>query len=149
MISSNFKIDWVLPNDIAISRSPRSLKDLEVIRDNDIKSILCLCSAEEAKSPEEIEKIFVFKRIILPDHTYDREANKPEILEAINIIEELKDIRPTLIHCVAAVERSPLICMSWLVIKHKLSPHQALHYMMQAHPGTNPLPSQLKLLDEL
>ena len=89
--------------------------------------------------------MFDFKRLILPDHTYKRNLKILEIQKAINIIEDFDDSRPTLIHCVAAVERSPLICMSWLIVKHKLSPHQALDYMMQAHPGTNPLPNQLKL----
>lgn len=146
---SNFKIDWVLTKDIAISRAPRKAEDLNIIKDNGIKSVLCLCSRDEAKSPEEIEKIFVFERLILPDHTYSRNLEIFEIQKAINIIEDFKHSRPTLIHCVAAIERSPLICMAWLIVKHKLSPHQALHYMMQAHPGTNPLPNQLKLLNQL
>jgi len=149
MKNYKFKIDWVLPKDIAISRAPRSIEDLKIIRGNGIKSIVCLCSADEAKSPTEIEEMFVFKRIILPDHTYSRNPEISEIHAAIDIIEELGKLRPTLIHCVAAMERSPLICMSWLILKHKLSPHQALHYMMQAHPGTNPLPKQLKLLNQL
>jgi protein-tyrosine phosphatase len=53
------------------------------------------------------------------------------------------------VHCVAAMERSPLVCLAWLVSRHGQSPQAALDYLMQVHPGTNPLPGQLRLLDRL
>ena len=53
------------------------------------------------------------------------------------------------VHCVAAMERSPLICMAWLISKKNLDLSQSLDYMMQVHPGTSPLPEQLKLLNDL
>ena len=36
---SNFKIDWVLTKDIAISKAPRDIKDLNIIKDNGIKIV--------------------------------------------------------------------------------------------------------------
>ena len=47
------------------------------------------------------------------------------------------------------MERSPLVCLGWLVQQHNMSPNNALDYLMQQHPGTNPLPGQLKLLEQL
>ena len=47
------------------------------------------------------------------------------------------------------MERSPLVCMAWLVSRQGLAPLQALDYVMQIHPGTNPLPSQWQALCEL
>ena len=47
------------------------------------------------------------------------------------------------------MERSPLVCLAWLVQEHRMTPERALDYMMQQHPGTNPLPGQLALLHEL
>ena len=47
------------------------------------------------------------------------------------------------------MERSPLVCLAWLVSRHGQSPQAALDYLMQVHPGTNPLPGQLKLLNQL
>ena len=35
------------------------------------------------------------------------------------------------------------------VQQHHLNPARALDYLMQVHPGTNPLPEQLALLQEL
>ena len=39
--------------------------------------------------------------------------------------------------------------MAWIVEHKHLSPTDALEYLMQLHPGTNPLPQQLSILREL
>jgi hypothetical protein len=39
--------------------------------------------------------------------------------------------------------------MAWLVRTHGQSPQRALDYLMQVHPGTNPLPGQWRLLQSL
>jgi protein-tyrosine phosphatase len=44
------------------------------------------------------------------------------------------------------MERSPLVCLAWLMRERGLSRLQALDYLMQVHPGTNPLPGQLNVL---
>ena len=38
--------------------------------------------------------------------------------------------------------------MAWLIKSKKLNAEQALDYLMQVNPGTNPLPIQLKVLRE-
>ena len=72
-----------------------------------------------------------------------------QISQIIEIVDNLLEKGPLLIHCFAGIERSPLISILWLTKKHKLKFQQALDYMMQVHPGTNPLSSQLKVLDKL
>ena len=39
--------------------------------------------------------------------------------------------------------------MAWLIKTKGLTVNESLSYMMQVHPGTNPLPSQLKVLNKL
>jgi protein-tyrosine phosphatase len=53
---------------------------------------------------------------------------------------------PVFLHCVAGVERSPLVAMAWLVKRHGLGWQAALEYVQQCHPGTSPLPEQLASL---
>ena len=72
-----------------------------------------------------------------------------ELEQALTTLAELRQQGPVYVHCVAAMERSPLVCLAWLVRRHGLTPHRALDYLMQVHPGTNPLPGQLALLSEL
>ena len=72
-----------------------------------------------------------------------------ELETALENLRELLIRGPVFVHCVAATERSPLVCLGWLVRQHRMSPDRALDYLMQQHPGTNPLPGQLALLHDL
>lgn len=65
---------------------------------------------------------------------------------ALQALVELQAEGPVFVHCVAAMERSPLICLAWLMRKRGLTRLQALDYLTELHPGTNPLPEQLALL---
>ena len=46
------------------------------------------------------------------------------------------------------MERSPLICLAWLMKEKNLSSSEALDYLMQVHPRTNPLSGQLAVLKD-
>lgn len=145
----SFKVDWVLVNELAIGRAPTKQIHLEALSNEGIKSILSLCSKEETGSYIDLEKFFITKRYVLPDHKSGRMPKLEELEKALSYLEDLKNNGPVYVHCVAAMERSPLICMSWLVKKHKISPTEALDYMMQIHKGTSPLPGQLSLLNKI
>ena len=144
-----FKINWVLNNELAIGPAPLKERDFKILKEENIKSILNLCSQEEAPIIEGVENIFCHKRYCLPDHKVNKSITILEIEQIIKIMESLKKEGPLFVHCFAARERSPIICMSWLVAKHKLSPQRALDYLMEVNPRTNPLPSQLKLLKKI
>jgi len=141
-----FHIDWVLVNELAISKAPKNIYDIEIIKKNGIVSILSLCSISEAQPPEGLDIMFKTRRIILPDHKYNRDMTLLEINNALDLLSELREYGPVLVHCLAAVERSPIVCMGWLIRNNNLSLQEALDYLMQVHPGTSPLPNQLDLL---
>ena len=140
------KVDWVLRNELAIGSAPKSFEDLNELKKNKIVGILSLCSKEENPSEVKFEEYFVCKRVVLPDHKYKSPPTIEKLELAIETLESILSSGPIYIHCVAGAERSPLVCMAWLIKKHNLNPTQALDYMMGIHIGTNPLPDQLKLL---
>ena len=145
-----FRIDWVLVNQIALGPAPRTAKHLQQLSDTGVRAVLSLCSHEEAPPPEGLSTSFVCERLVLPDHRSGRTPTLEELRDALGLMEQLHQAHgPVFVHCVAAMERSPLVCLGWLVQQHKLSPTEALDYIMQVHPGTNPLPAQLALLEEL
>lgn len=145
-----FRIDWVLVDELAIGPAPRAPRHLDRLADAGIQAVFSLCDHEEAPPPPHLSTRFSHQRIVLPDH---RSGRLPQLIELKTALEQLFHMKQkhgaVYVHCVAAMERSPLVCMAWLVQQHNLSPAQALDYLMQVHPGTNPLPGQLALLQEL
>ena len=89
------------------------------------------------------------KRCVLPDHRTGRMPELAELETALAALAVLRQQGPVFVHCVAAMERSPLVCLAWLVSRHSQTPERALDYLMQVHPGTSPLAGQLALLERL
>ena len=148
-MKKRFKLDWVLNNELAVGPAPLKESHFEYLANKKIKSILNLCNEKEAPINENFKSLFNFKRFTLPDHKINKQIEIYEIKEIIKIIESLQSSGAIYIHCFAGVERSPLICMAWLISKHKLSPQRSLDYLMEVHKGSNPLPSQYKLLSHI
>ena len=147
--SGYFRVDWVLIDQLAIGPAPRSLSHLDRLRDLGIRCVLSLCSLDEATPPPGMGNEFRTSRYVLPDHRAGRLVNLDELETALGHLCELQQHGPVFVHCVAAMERSPLVCLAWLVSQHHVTPERALDYLMQQHPGTNPLPGQLALLHEI
>ena len=147
--SRYFRIDWVLINQIAIGPAPRAERHLDRLQEEGISCVLSLCSAEEAVPPTGQSERFRSVRCVLPDHRAGRMPTLAELNTALGHLAELHQHGPVFVHCVAAMERSPLVCLAWLVRQHRMTPERALDYMMQQHPGTNPLPGQLALLRDM
>ena len=117
---SSYKLDWVLNNELGIGSAPKKSEHFDYLKQLNIKSIINLCTEEEAPIPENISDSFQFRRFTLPDHKVKRNILKSEIKEIISIISLFKEDGPVFVHCFASVERSPLICMAWLVVNHNL-----------------------------
>ena len=147
--SNHFRIDWVLVDQLAIGPAPRAERHINRLREASICCILSLCAEDEATPPAGLGEAFRTIRYVLPDHRAGRLPTLDELITALGHLAELQQHGPVFVHCVAAMERSPLVCLAWLVQKHRMTPEQSLDYLMQQHPGTNPLPGQLALLHEL
>lgn len=149
MPPSRFRIDWVLVDELAIGPAPSADRHLDRLEQQGIRGVLSLCSEAEAPPPEALADRFDCQRLVLPDHRAGRLPLRGEVEQALELLAQLRHAGPVFVHCVAAMERSPLVCLGWLMSRHGLSPQRALDYLMQVHPGTNPLPGQLELLRAL
>ena len=98
----------------------------------------------EIKNDLNLDELFEHKRYVLPDHKTGKILSSIELNESLEILRNLLKSGPVFVHCYAAVERSPLVCMAWLMKEHHLTLQQSLDYLMQTNPGTNPLPDQLR-----
>jgi predicted protein tyrosine phosphatase len=147
--SRYFRVNWVLVDQLAIGPAPRAERHLDRLREAGISCVLSLCSPIEATPHAGLGDGFRTSRYVLPDHRAGRLPTLAELEKAVGHLAELQQHGPVFVHCVAAMERSPLVCLAWLVRQHRMSPERALDYLMQQHPGTNPLPGQLALLNQL
>ena len=145
--NSKFKLDWVLINELAIGKLPTIENDLIYLKGKGIKSILSLCNKDEIVEIENLNN-FKYKVVVLPDHKTGKLPSIKDLRHALQELKKLMAFGPTFVHCVASVERSPLLCMCYLVNEKNLTPLESLEYLMQVHPRTNPLASQLELLNE-
>ena len=146
---NKFAFNWVLINELMVGSIPLGKEDALILKNKGIKSILSLCSDDEAVIYESIDSLFHRKQYILPDHKYSESLSINDINEVLAILSEQVDNGPVYVHCFAGVERSPLICMAWLIKSQGLSVVEALNYMMSIHKRTNPLPEQINCLHKL
>jgi len=150
-----FRFSWVLQNSLAVGPAPKAIRHLDRLTDAGIKSILSLCSNAEVQNQEAgllevLDSQFSHQIFVLPDHRSGKPPTMTDFLHALELADNLlQNSSPLYIHCVASVERSPLLCMGILIRRNNISPLSALDYMQQTHPGTNPLPQQLALLNGL
>ena len=143
-----FIFTWVLKNKLALGSVPEKKENVEKLRLEGIKSIFTLCSSSEAEISDSIDSDFLVKKLILPDHKSERKMDIGELNSSIKILSSLVHHGPTFVHCFASIERSPLICIAWLVYKEGLDMEMALNYLMKIHPLSCPLSDQLKLINE-
>lgn len=147
---NRFIFDWVLVNNLAIGSIPESDKDLNTLVKLGIKSVLNLCCEDEGNiSNIQKNKNLSIVRYTLPDHKADYDLRKENVYQALEILNSLFKNGPVFVHCYASVERSPLICIAWLMLNKSMSFINALDYLKEVHIQTNPLDKQLAVLREI
>ena len=144
-----FRLSWVLRGQLAVGSLPHAERHLERLEQEGIAAVLSLVAEPEAPLAVGLEERFHWRRCPLPDHRSERLVAKPELERALAELAALREHGPVFVHCLAAMERSPLLCLAWLMRERGLSRQQALDYLMQVHPGTSPLAGQLAVLAEL
>ena len=136
-------------NKLAVGNAPHNESNIELLKQKGIKSVLSLCSEEEISNHQNINNIFRCERIVLPDHKSINKLTLNDLLKTLDTLSLLLENGATFVHCHASIERSPLVCIAWLVHKEKIKPEFALKHLMNIHPLTCPLSDQLNLLKEI
>lgn len=141
-----FGISWVLRQQLCLGPAPKQLEDLQKLQAEGICSVFSLCGDNDWQPLPQLADWFEWRKFSLPDHRSGRAPEPEELTACIEILAELMAQAPVYVHCLAGMERSPLLVLAWLMQRKKLRLQQALDYLQQVHPGTNPLPEQLAVL---
>jgi len=147
-IKNKFILNWVLKNKLALGTSPMDIKDLNLLKKNKVKNILCLCNQEESKWHLELEKSFLCNRVILPDSNQNKLPTYMQIDKAYKILKKLVNNNITFVHCFASVERSPLLCIMFMMENYNLNLEESLDYVKRVHSLTNPRNEQLFFIEK-
>ena len=145
-LKDKFIFNWVLRNKLAVGTSPMNNKDLTLLKKNNVKNILCLCNEDESKWHSELEISFSCHRFILPDSNKKKLPTILEIDNAYKILENLVKNNITFVHCFASIERSPLLCIMFIMNNYNLNLEDSLDYVKRVHHLTNPRNKQLFLI---
>ena len=146
--------NWILIDKFAIG-TPIILKNEKaLLKKKGIKTVLDLRNSDDLNlinQQKYIKKLcgFAYENFPLPDHKSGRLAETFEIRQAVDLLHSSLSKGPVFMHCKASIERSPLICMGWLMKNHSLNSQEALDYLMEIHPGTNPLPQKFNVLTNI
>jgi protein tyrosine/serine phosphatase len=148
-IKTAFPVSWVLVNELALGPAPRATRHLDKLEAEGITSVLSLCSTKEIADAEGMDLRFHCQRVVLPEQRTNGLLSLDQLEQALAALSELRNHGPVFVHCLAAIERAPLVCQAWLMRQHGLSRQHALDYLRQVHPRTSPSASQLMLLNQL
>ena len=143
---------WILVNKLAIGTPLINQKDKIFLKENNIVSILDLRDEFDLCKVDYKKQLYLYKEfnlinLNLPDHNSKRLATKNEINNAVNILEELLKDGPVFMHCHAAVERSPLISVAFLMKSKGLTLMESYDYVKQQNYTSNILLEQLNNID--
>ncbi|MFM7424179.1 MAG: dual specificity protein phosphatase family protein [Elainella sp.] len=141
-------MSWILPQRLAVGPLPTSHQTQ--LAHAGIRAVLSLCSEQEGKLPIEITQTLECVRFVLPDSYSSQPLQVGQLVQAVEILQQLMQTHQSVyVHCLAGVERSPLVCISYLCRHQRLEVWEALNLLKQLHPSTNPTPAQLKVVREL
>ncbi len=148
-MNDKFIFNWVLKNKLGIGTSPTKKKHIYLLKKFQVKNVLGLCSEKEEKWHEELEHNFVCKRIFLPDSHKNRIPTEMEIKNAYSALSSFLEKDITFIHCFASIERSPLLCVMFIMEEYNLGLEESLDYVKRVHKFTNPRNNQLLIIKNL
>ena len=146
--------NWILFNKLAIGTPLIIKNDQLLLKEKKINSILDLRNEFDLSKIDYEKQLSLYKEfnlvnVGLPDHNSGRFATHSEIDNVLKILEKLLHKGSVFMHCHAAVERSPLISVAFLMKTRGLSYIQAYEYVKQQNIKTNILQEQLNKIKNL
>jgi len=142
-------LDWVIPGKLAVGGLPQ-LGDRDRLQQANIQVILSLTAPIEADLPPEVARAFRCARVSLPDSRYEADLRVERLAKAVALVHRsLSQQLPIYVHCLAGVERSPLVCIAYLCCYHQLDLWEAVNWLKHVRPCAAPSMAQLQVVQDL
>lgn len=142
------QFSWLRSHRLAIGSFPHNWTTLQQCG---IRKVFSCCDIEEGEWSPPAE--WLSKRWPLPDHRNQMQLQPSLLASALDDLEDLarnSSVDGALyLHCLAGVERSPLLAVGLLCRLEELTLLDALAQVRHLHPQAKPIPAQLILLEDL
>jgi protein-tyrosine phosphatase len=140
---------WIIPSKLAVGPLPTEETQTALL-DAGIQSVLTLCAETEGTPPEALRQAVQWNRWMLPDSHYDYPLTVELLKPALEIVRQsILDEKPTYVHCLAGMERSPTVCIAYLCQYEGMQPWEALNWVKQSNPRTSLTSTQVKIVQAL
>jgi hypothetical protein len=140
---------WVLTNRLAVGPMPAGEAHWQQLEQAGLQSRFSCCYPhEEGAAP--VPPHWLSAGVPLPDHRRQEPLDAARLAAALERAQQLLDQgRPVYLHCMAGIERSPLIAVGLTARARNLSLFDALDWVRRCHPAALPIVSHLELLERL
>jgi protein-tyrosine phosphatase len=128
---------------------PRSLSHWQQLEDAGLRSRFSCCYPYEHEF-EPIPSHWRSVQFSLPDHRRQEPLQLARLSEALDAAQSLfLESAPLYLHCMAGIERSPLIAVGLTARARQLSLFDALDWVRRCHPPSLPIYSHLDLMEQI
>jgi len=140
---------WVLTNRLAIGPMPASEAQWLQLEQAGLRSCFSCCyPTEQADVPAPPH--WRSDQVPLPDHRQQEPLNADRLAAALDRAQRLLQAgAPLYLHCMAGIERSPLIAIGLTARERQLSLFDAIDWVRRCHPASQPIVPQLELLEQV
>lgn len=140
---------WILTNRLAVGPMPRTEAHWQQLDDAGLRSRFSCCYEHELEFAS-IPPHWRTFRFSLPDHRRQEPLDIHRLSAALNAAESIfLESPPLYVHCMAGIERSPLIAIGLTARARQLSLFDALDWVRRCHPASLPIYSHLELLEKI
>jgi hypothetical protein len=140
---------WVLTNRLALGPMPGGEAHWQQLEQAGLRARFSCCYPHE-EGPSPVPSHWLSAGVPLPDHRRQEPLDEARLTEALDRAQLLLNQgEPLYLHCLAGIERSPLIAVGLTARERNLSLFDALDWVRRCHPVAMPLVNHLELLDRL
>lgn len=140
---------WVLTGRLAVGPMPAGAAHWRQLEAAGLQARFSCCYPEE-EGPVPTPPHWRSDRLPLPDHRSQEALDPARLAAALERAQGLlQDSAPLYLHCLAGVERSPLLAVGLTARERDLSLFEALDWVRRCHPAAQPLVAHLEVLERL
>lgn len=140
---------WVLTGRLAVGPMPAGEAHWQQLEQAGLRARFSCCYPHE-EGPAPVPPHWVSGGVPMPDHRSQEPLEPERLASALAAAERLlHQGAPLYVHCLAGIERSPLIAVGLAARARHLPLFDALDWVRRCHPAALPLVTHLELLERL